>query len=156
MRALYWVRVLLLSFEAVTLLAGVVGWVHFPRLLASLAHNIVLNEDVLKYLMLFPVGLAAWVANDVRLLLHEDKDTTRLLTAWPDYWKLKVHVWVALLYALIFAVLSLVPWLVKAGITTGGGLLIFLISIIGQAFVAASVYIARVQIKEYVTNGSLG
>jgi hypothetical protein len=152
MRALYFFRVLLISFE--TFLIGVSGlvWYHFSAYLNHLATTIKLNDDILKYLMLVPVGLAVWVANELRQLLQEDKGTTRFLMGWPDYWKLKLHLWVSLIYAVVFVCMSIAPWLVQAGISTGIGLLLFLTSIVGQITLSASVYAARLRVKELLSN----
>jgi len=153
-RALYAIRVFVISVEALVLLVAVLVWIYAQPLLDDVARGLGLNDELLKYLLLLPLGLAAWIVNEVRLLLHEDRETTRILTAWPDYWRLKSHVWVALLYALVFAALSIAPWVVKAGITRPSGLLLFVTSIAGQLVVAASVYAARLRVKEFVANAS--
>jgi hypothetical protein len=152
MRALYFFRVLLISLEA--FLIGIAGlvWYHFSAEFSRLATTIALDDEILKYLMVVPVGLAVWVSQELRQLLQEDKGTTRLLVAWPDYWKLKLHLWVSLVYAAIFVCLSIAPWVVRAGISTGTGLLLFLTSIIGQLILAASVYAARIRVKELLAN----
>lgn len=152
MRALYFFRVLLISVEA--FLIGVSGlvWYQFSADINHLATTIKLNDDILKYLMLVPVGLAVWVANELRQLLQEDKGTTRFLMGWPDYWKLKLHLWVSLIYAVVFVCMSIAPWVVQAGISTGIGLLLFLTSIVGQITLSASVYAARLRVKELLSN----
>lgn len=152
MRTIYFLRVVLVSPEA--LLIGIAGlvWYHFSADLSHLAATISLNDEILEYLMVVPVGLAVWVANELRQLLQEDKGTTRLLVAWPDYWKLKLHLWVSLIYAVIFVCLSIAPWVVRSGISTGSGLLLFLTSIIGQLILSASVYAARLRAKELLAD----
>lgn len=152
MRTLYFFRVLLVSFEASLIGVAALVWYHFSTDLGHLAATISLADEVVKYLMLVPIGLAVWVANELRQLLHEDKTTTRFLVGWPEYWKLKLHLWVSLIYAALFACLSIAPWVVRAGISTGIGLLFFLTSIIGQIILAASVYAARLRVKELLAN----
>jgi hypothetical protein len=154
MCALYFFRVLLISLEASLIGIAVLVWYHFSTDIDHLATTISLNDEVLKYLMLVPVGLAVWVANELRQLIQEDKSTTRFLVGWPDYWKLKVHLWVSLVYAAVFVCLSIAPWVVRAGISTGVGLLLFLTSIAGQIILAASVYAARLRVKELLANTS--
>ena len=152
MRALYFFRVLLISVEAILIGVSWLVWYHFSADLNHLAATIKLNDDILKYLMLVPVGLAVWVANELRQLLQEDKGTTRFLMGWPDYWKLKLHLWVSLIYAVVFVCMSIAPWVVQAGISTGIGLLLFLTSIVGQITLSASVYAARLRVKELLSN----
>lgn len=152
MRALYFFRVLLISPEATLIGIAVLVWYFFSTDLDHLATTISLNNDILKDLMLVPVGLAVWVANELRQLILEDKSTTRLLVGWSDYWKLKLHLCVSLVYAAIFVFISIAPWVVRTGISTGIGLLLFLTSITGQLILAASVYTARLRIKEILAN----
>lgn len=144
----YWFRTFIVSIEVVILLIGLFAWVHFSAYLDTTAKSLSLNDEFMKYLMLLPLALAVWIINECRLILHEDKETTRILIAWPDYQKLKTHVWVSLLYALIFASLSAAPFLVKSGLSTGVGFLLFVTSIVGQLWLAATVYAARIRVKE--------
>jgi len=152
MRALYFFRVLIISVEAFLIGVSELVWYLFSADLNHLATTIKLNDDILKYLMLVPVGLAVWVATELRQLLQEDKGTTRFLMGWPDYWKLKLHLWVSLIYAVVFVCISIAPWVVQAGISTGIGLLLFLTSIVGQITLSASVYAASLRVKELLSN----
>lgn len=150
MRTLYLLRVIFVSFEALVLVGAWWVFVKFSSQLDSLAASISLNEEVLKYLMLLPAALAAWIFNEARVLLQEDKETICILTAWPDYWKLKAHAYACLIYAVLFVFMSLMPWLVKSGIGTGIGLLLFIVSLIGQFSLAVSIYAARIRLKEII------
>lgn len=154
MRALYTLRVFLVSFEALLLVTAGLSGLHFQAELQSFAVSLELNQEAVKYVMFLPMGVGAWVILDCRALLQDDKETVRLLTRWEDYWRLKVHVWIALLYAVIFVVLSLLPWTVKSGISTGAGLLLFVVSLVGQFVLAASVYAARIRVKELLVHAS--
>lgn len=154
MRALYCLRVALVSPEALVLAAALVGWTYFQTELATVAGGLAGTSDVLKVLLLLPLGLVAWVGTEVRHLLHEDKETTRLLTNWPDYWRLKMHAFVALIYSLAFAALSVVPWLLQGGVSQPGGFLLFITSLLGQLVVVSTVYAARLRVKEYVAFAS--
>lgn len=92
------------------------------------------------------------IIKEARVLLQEDKETIRILTGWEDYWKLKAHTWASLGYAVLFAFMSLIPWVAKSGIGTGTGLLLFVASIIGQLSLAISVYAARIRVKEIIAH----
>jgi hypothetical protein len=151
---LYWIRVFFVSLEALVLLLAALIWAVFAVELQSLANSLSLNEEFLKYMFVAPVGVGMWVVNESRQLLQEDKESIKLLTTWPDYPKLKVHVWVGLLYCLIFSAISLVPWAAKSGVSSAAGLLLFLASITGQLIVAASVYAARIRVRELLAHAS--
>lgn len=152
MRILYTLRILIISFEALLLSIACLTWMQFDGELQSFAASLEPNQEALKYLMFLPVAIAAWVVNECRVLLQDDKETVRLLTLWEDYWRLKTHVWVALFYTLIFALISLLPWTVKAGIGSGGGLLLFIVSVVGQLVLASTVYSARIRVKEFLVH----
>lgn len=150
MRALYVLQVLLVSVEALVLTIAWFMWTEFDSELHKFANSIALNDDALKYLTLLPVTLAVWIIKEARLLLQEDNETIGILTSWPDYWRLKTHTWVSLFYAVVFAGLSVIPWVVKAGISSSTGLLVFVASIAGQLSLAGSVYAARIRVKEII------
>lgn len=152
MQYIYWLRVILISMEALVLLLGFLAWIYLGPQLDYFASSLALNDEVLKYLMLLPTVLAIWVFNETRGLLQEDTETIQLLVRWPDYWQLKIHAWVSLIYAVVFSCMSLIPWVVKSGISSGGGMLLFLISIVGQLSLAISIYVARISLKEIVAH----
>jgi hypothetical protein len=154
-RFVYLFRVILVSLEAVILAVSWLSLTYFFDALQVFATKVELNEEVLKYLMLLPVGLAVWVINEAKLILQEDVETVKILIHWPDYWMLKTHTWVSLAYAIVFAVMSLIPWAAKSGISTGHGMLLFLTSIAGQFCLAISVYAARIRVKEIIAHAKL-
>jgi len=125
---------------------------YFENNVESLAKSLSLNDEILKYLMLLPIVLAVWIIKETRILLQEDKETIRILTQWEGYWKLKAHTWVSLGYAVVFALMSLLPWITSWGIKTGTGFLLFIASIIGQLYLAISVYAARIRVKEIISH----
>jgi hypothetical protein len=140
------------SVEALVLAGTWLAFVHFGSEFESLATSLSLNEEVLKYLMFLPTALATWIINETRVLLQEDKETIRVLTDWTDYWKLKAHTWASLGYAVLFAFMSLIPWVAKSGIGTGIELLFFVASLAGQLTLAISVYAARIRVKEIIAH----
>lgn len=151
MRLLYIFRVSFVSIEALVLACTWLAFRYFISDFQALASSIEVNDEALKYLMLLPTALAGWVINEARVLLQEDKETVRILTNWPDYWKLKTHTWITLGYAVVFAIMSLIPWVAKSGIGTGTGMLLFLASIVGQLCLGMSVYDARIRVKEIIS-----
>jgi len=152
MRTLYLLWVVLVSVEALVLAGTWLAFFYFVDELDSFATSLSLNDEVLKHMMLMPAALAVWIINETRVLLQEDKETIRILTGWVGYWKLKVHTWVSLGYAVVFAFMSLIPWATKLGIGTGTGFLLFVASIAGQLFLAISIYAARIRVKEIIAH----
>lgn len=151
-KILYTVRVIAISFEAVVLAAAYALWITSPIEVQSVASLLLVDPELTKFLMLLPSAIAAWVFNECRALLQEDKETIRVLVQWEDYWRLKIHVWAALLYTSTFTLISLAPWLAKSAITSGGGLILFAASLVGQFVVAIGVYTARIRVKELLVH----
>ncbi|MDB5814724.1 MAG: hypothetical protein JWN23_1841 [Rhodocyclales bacterium] len=150
MKFLYQLRVLLISFESLIIIGSLYLAVEQKEILQRAAASLSIDGEVLKYMMLLPIALLAWIAKELRDLVFENARVARLLVSWPDYWKLKAHVSAALVFAITFAVTSVTPWLFQAGISSGFNLLLFALSLLGQLSVAASVYSARFQIQEFV------
>ena len=150
----YSIRVTVVSLEALVLLSAGILWFLLRPELDSRANGLSLSEEFVKYIMVAPIGIGVWVVNESRLLLQEDKQSIRVLTEWPDYPMLKAHVWVGLVYCLIFAGTAIVPWAAKSGLSSGTGLLLFSTAITGQFIVAASVYAARIKVRELLAHAS--
>ena len=140
MRALYFIRVLFVSIEALLIIAASYLLIEHQSWADSIAKSTSINEDILKGLNLIPLGLAVWIFTEAKKLVFEKESHAKLLTAWPDFWKLKCHIYASLLYATGFTVVSLLPWLDKRGISIGAGLVLFLLGLGGQSIVAASIY----------------
>lgn len=147
-KAFYFLRVCVLSFEAVLIALAIYLLMEQQSLLDALAAKISVNDDVLKGVMLSPLALAAWIFLEAKKLVFEKDANATVLTAWEDFWKLKCHINVSLVYACVFLFVSLLPWLDKRGISVGSGLVLFLLALVGQAIVALSIYNAGFQLQE--------
>ena len=151
MKFLYPLIVFFVSIEAIILAGAIFIFLNFNLELKSMVDASAINGDFAKYLMAIPIGLAVWVANECRLLLQEDRQTIQLLTEWDGYSRMKVHVYVSVLYAVIFATISLIPWVTALGVSTAAGILSIATSIVGQLALAGSVYFARIRSKEILS-----
>jgi hypothetical protein len=152
MPALYVLRVIFISVEAIALGGALLVWTYFRVELQTIADSIVLNGELLKYLTLLPVLLSGWIILETRSLLQQDGETVSILIDWPDYWKLKIHTWISLVYSLLFAFMSLIPWISNTGITSDAGMLLFITAIVGQLSLAGSVFSARIRVQELIAH----
>jgi len=150
MRALYVLQVLFVSVEALIILLGILTWTYLRIEIQVLANSLSIEAEILKWSILLPIIIAGWIVRETRALLQQDTETVQILTGWPDYWKLKIHTWVSLVYSLLFVCMSVVPWLTQTGIRTASGLLLFLTSIAGQISVAISIYAASMRVNEII------
>lgn len=156
MRFIYALRVVFFSFEALVIFVSWLVFVYLNYELQALSFLLSLNNDVVKFIAFIPMAIAVWVLREIRLLLQNDKDTVRILTAWPDYWKLKMHAWVSLGFAVLFAAISILPWIGISGIGPDFGPLMFFTGLVGQLVLALSVYAARIAINEKIANINCG
>ncbi|MFA5170979.1 MAG: hypothetical protein WC426_05380 [Sulfuriferula sp.] len=152
MKMLYFLRVILLSFEAILILGGVYFLYAYADLAQSMADRASISEDMLKYLTFLPVGIAGWVFVESRKLVFEKDTMAKLLVNWPDYWRLKAHINATFLFAILFTLISFAPWFVKQHLSSGLGFVLFCLGIFGQFVVAASVYLAGFKIQELATD----
>lgn len=111
-------------------------------------NNIALKGDALKYLAFLPLGLGGYVFSESRKLLFPNSNANRVLHEWDGYPELKITVYVAITYGFIFIILGLASWLFIPEIKTFIELLVILTSIVGSVVLAASVYVARINLDE--------
>jgi hypothetical protein len=148
MNLLYFLRVVIISFEF-TILIGMAGVLTFMgNTVGNVSVTLDVNSELMNWAVLLPISLFVWCANECRAIVIEDKESGRVLVNWPDYWKLKQHIIVALLYALVFCGISTYPWLGKVGIGSSSSLVHFLAGTLGIICVAAHLYFAKLAISE--------
>lgn len=148
MKVLYFFRVFFVSFEMLTLISAITLMIRFDEVATLFAQELTFNVEIIKYLALLPFGIFIWIAKESKELMFAEKENTKLLVNWPDYWRFKTHIYVTLIFALIFVVTSNIPWFLKAGISDGKGLILFFFSIIGILIVAIHVFFAQLKVKE--------
>lgn len=148
MRFLYFIRVFFISIEFLVLILTFFCVKFFEPHASAIASALSVNEELMKWAILLPITLSAWCANEGRDLIFSNPDHSKILVNWPDYWKLKQHVFTSLFFLIIFCGLSGFPWLSKSGITTGTNLIFFIAGCLGCIIVAAQIYAAKISINE--------
>ncbi|TDM09010.1 MAG: hypothetical protein C4K60_06555 [Ideonella sp. MAG2] len=148
MRLIYFARVFFISFEFLALAISVLLVKFFESEANAITSALAINEELTKFAMLLPITLFAWCANEGRDMIFSNQDHSKILVNWPDYWKLKHHIFASLLFSLIFCLLSIFPWLSKSGVSTGIGLILFSSGCFGSILVAAQIYSAKMSINE--------
>jgi len=151
-KSIYILRVLFISFEFLILLIGLSLNLYFQKNIDHIVQLFELNSEFLKYIIVAPFALLVFIFNDVRSMLVGDKDSTRVLAEWNDYWMLKTHTAINLTYTMIFLVISVVPWFTKLGINDGRNLLFFVTGLCGLLISARDIYAANIRVKELIAN----
>ncbi len=141
----------IISFEFLVLVIGLAGVVAWPELVASISSKISSDAAFLKHFALFPIGLAVWIFSEVRKLLLPEPNVKEILLEWPEYWRLKIHFHVTLMYSIIFSIFGVITWALKLTVREPTGFVILTVSVVGQLIVAISVYLARISAEEILS-----
>ena len=139
---------IVVSFEFVLLATGVLALVICPGKVQVVSSNLVDTPGILKHFALLPSAFAGWVFMESKKLLFPELGKKALLQKWPDYWRLKVHFNVGLVYGFIFAAIGLTVWILGYKISEPVGFVLSLTSVVGGLIVVASVYFARIRVSE--------
>ena len=141
----------LATFVSLEFLVGAVAALAIAFLqdeVGSVSSRIPDNQELLKHLALLPSAVLAYSFAEARKLLLSPERSSPVLRDWPDYWKLKVHVKVAVLYAIGFAAEGLVAWSFGYQVYEPVGFVLVVSSIVGAVVVAFSVYTASIELDE--------
>lgn len=147
---LYFGRVFLVSFEFLWLLVGVVIYFNLDKIVSNYVFSLKFSDEFAEWLILAPVSLFLWIFREVRSLLIGDKESIRVLTDWEEYWQLKIHTSVNLIYSLVFLVLCVIPVLIDMWISDTRYLLLFIVGLFGLLISARDIYFASIRVKEFV------
>jgi len=145
---MYWLRVFVISFEFLIVVISILLSSVYGEIVSTFIRELQINDEVLKWLMFVPAGLICWSFSEAKLLLFPDGELSKILHKWPDYRKLKIHFWVALIYAVLFLVIGFLPLFIKEGLNTATGFIMFFCGIAGELMVALSIYSAQISVKE--------
>jgi len=145
---MYWLRVFLISFEFLIVVISVFLVNVYGETINALIKEIQINDEILKWLMFVPAGLFVWSFSKAKLLLFPDGHFSKILHKWPDYRKLKIHFWVAIIYSVLFLIASLLPLFIKDGLNTGTGFIVFFCGLVGESIVAFCIYLAQIAVDE--------
>ena len=111
MKTLYWLRVFFVSYEFVFLVLCLAAYTYSQEILSKHFPLSSLNEDAIKWAMLFPMGIAGWTLKEGRGVLFPSEKNEKALHEWPDYWRLKIHFDVGILNSILFTMPCLIVWL---------------------------------------------
>jgi hypothetical protein len=148
MRILYFLRVVIVGFEFLILLLMAGCLLHFVHQVEMLVGMVRLNDEFKKFLILLPVTIFVWIVKEARDFVFLESEFAAALVNWPDYEKFKLHVYVSLAYAVIFLLVSITPWVSKYDLLDGVGAVLFVGGVLGNFWVAGSIYFSQISMKE--------
>lgn len=146
MKMLYFLRVFFVSYEFAFLASCLACYMLTKNFLVEYFPLPSLNEDAIKWAMIFPAGIAGWTLKEgVRVLFPGDKNE-KALHEWPDYWRLKIHFDVGITNNILFAIPCFIIWILSA-LNTLVGAWVF-VSFAGALSINAfSFYSAKIHLK---------
>ena len=146
-------RVFFISLEFVAVLLCLVLFLSFPSIVKSFGERFIRHDELWKYLALVPAGLFGWAAKNCYSLLFPMKDSNALIAKWPDFWRLKMRAYIAILWIIFATIMALIAW-AQAKIWSPSLVGIVYLSAILVAFIsAATIWIAQVNIRQILEEG---
>ncbi|WP_155623726.1 hypothetical protein [Burkholderia territorii] len=144
-------RVFFISPELLLVLVGVAIQQWLAKSVERLLVDINISDDFLKWAIAIPGALLCWSLVSGRKLLFPEKDKKSILQKWPDYWILKICFNVALVWNLIFVLISIYAWTGNWKHPSSSHLISLAISVIGSAMCSFSIYNAQTRVEEEVS-----
>ena len=146
MKALYYLRVFFVSYEFVFLSFSSAIYFFFGEFLEKHFLVVSLNEDALKWAMLFPISISGWtLKHGVNVIFPDDK-TLKCLHEWPDFWRLKAHFNVGIMNSIIYLLPCVGVWFV-GGLNKFDGAWLFFMFAVATSLNAFSFYTAKISIR---------
>jgi hypothetical protein len=104
-------RLCLISFEAVFVLAIVVYLYYFPSFFIDIGVKFKTNNEVWKLLPGIPLLYASVsIGLSWKVLIPSDNSKTKILYQWPEYWRLKYRVVASFIICGMAAIGSIIIW----------------------------------------------
>lgn len=141
-------RYIIVSFEFVVCLGGILVYTFWPSQLAWMSQYVGESKEFLKYFCLLPIGLVVYDSKYVKSILFPKSDTKSYLQKWDMYFDFKMGCVVGLIYAICFAVLGLVCFFFDWSLPSAFQSAILLTSIFGSVIVTASFYLHSIKVEE--------
>lgn len=146
MKFIYYVRVFILSFEFLALIFVLALYLFLNDIFTTIFNSIKINDEALKWLISYHIGIAVWILKDGTTILFPDEKTNRALHEWPEYWKLKAHFDVGIFYCISSTAICLSICFFE-GIKTINGAWFFSACTISLSLSAYSFYVAKIKLK---------
>jgi hypothetical protein len=146
-RILEFARAIFISPEFLVLLAGIL-LVTFGEILLNSMLSRLNGMEAIKYLAAFPVAVLVLSFKDANQLLFPSEEKMDLLSGWQNYWRFKIVVIAACIWAVVYACLAVCSWVFGNPDKSSYALAVLLTSIVGSGVTYWSVFNARIKIRE--------
>ena len=141
-------RATVVSFEFVVIAIAFLLTLIQPDWLGRAADHISTNGEIIKYLVVIPLGIFAWVFPHSRTMLFPDEDKKKIFQNWPDYQLFKHTVLIGVAYSLLFAVLGIATWAIDWKQSPLTAFTWCIASIVGCGISGFTMYHAEIKLNE--------
>ncbi|MEL4429363.1 hypothetical protein [Shewanella mangrovisoli] len=146
MKTLYYLRVFFFSYEFVFLIFSAAIYILFGEFLEKHFLEVSINQDALKWAMLFPVSISGWTLKDGIGVIFPDDKTSKILHEWPDFWRLKAHFNIGIMNSIIYLLPCMAVWFID-GLSKFDGAWFFFMFAVAVSINAFSFYTAKIGIR---------
>ena len=150
-----YIRTIVVSLEFLIVLITAALVYYRPAFIGTLRTNLNLTPDIMRYFAIAPATCLGLILNDARKVLFPAKDKKERLQSWEQYWKLRVTINVAILYAVFFLLVALFAWINTSAKYDDVTLLLIVGAILGSGVDYLSVYNAELMMNELFLKHSL-
>lgn len=105
-----------------------------------------INDEALKWVMLFPISVSGWTLKEGVGIIFPDDRTSKILHEWPDYWRLKAHFDVGILNSILYLLPCIVVWFI-GGLSKFDWAWLFFMFAIAASLNAFSFYTAKIAVR---------
>ena len=146
MKAFYYLRVFFVSCEFVFLCLSLAIYSLFGELFEKHFLVVSINEDALKWAMIFPISISGWTLKEGFGVIFPDEKTLKVFHEWPDFWRLKVHFNLGIMNSIIYLLPCIVVWFTD-GLNKFYGAWVFFVFAVAISLNAFSFYTAKIEIR---------
>lgn len=149
---IFLLRTIILSVEFLLIFFGFITYLFLYEEILRIILHIGIEQINITLTMPLPLAIFAFFIKNAVAILHQDTPYSQILLRWPNYKYLKLTYYVALFYSSISLLICFISALFKLG--TPESFLSFIVGLLVLSSSTLSCYIARIEIKDYLTTFS--
>lgn len=125
-------------------------WFHAPTVLESVGQRLRDDRDFWRWVLVAPTAILGFELTQVRQVLFPVKasDAKRPLTKWPEYWRLRLRVGLALFWTLAAQLADGVIWLYVSDISARTAGTVALCALAVSITAAGSLFWASLDVRQ--------
>jgi hypothetical protein len=149
MKFLETIRVIVISPEFLLLLSSVAIYIHWPAPFIDIGNQFKNNNEIWKFILTLPLAICGFsIQYAWKILFPKESGSNNSLLNWPNYWKLKLRVFVSVILCAI-CIFSAIFILIYSSVLTEKIVgTIFITAVTISTTVAFNQFLAAFKIRE--------